>query len=838
MSDKQIPPYDFQGTETKWQKIWAEKKAFAAPDRPDRAKKYYVLEMFPYPSGNLHMGHVRNYAIGDLIARFKRKQGMQVLHPMGWDALGLPAENAAIKDGIHPAKRTEENIVNVKRQFQRLGISYDWDREIGTHRPEYYRWNQWFFLKMYEKGLIYRRESEVNWCPSCLTVLANEQVVDGLCWRCDSVVQRKKLPEWAFKITAYAQQLLDGIDELVAGGWPDRVTTMQRNWIGKSVGLECDFPVSGSKETIRVFTTRADTIHGATYVVVAPEHPIVASITAPDRKADVEAFAERMRKTDKIARTAEGAEKEGVFTGALAVNPFTEEKIPVWVANFVLADYGTGAVMSVPAHDQRDFEFAKKYSLPIRVVIAPKDGPAPDAATMKAATTEDGVLVDSKGFTGLASADAREKIAEMAERGGFGTKAVKWHLRDWGFSRQRYWGTPIPVVYCDKDGMQLVPEKDLPVVLPPDVKLTGDGGPPLAKAESFVNARCPKCGGPARREVETMDTFVDSTWYFARFLDPKNDHAPFRRELADAWLPVDIYIGGPEHAVLHLLYFRFWTMVMKELGLVAHGEPAKRLLTQGIVYKDGNKMSKSKGNVVSPDDMVEKYGADTARVFSLFAAPPEKDLEWDDKGVEGSYRFLRDVWNLVHESLDLLEGAGAVDPAALDPVPAAKAVWRKTHATVKRVTEAIGADFHYNVGVSALMELKNALKEIPVTEKGTPAGRAVMRFAVERLLQCLDPYAPHIAAELWERMGHDEPIDAAGWPAFDEKAMIAETREVPVQVNGKTRGAVVVPTGADQAAVEAAVRADAKLASWVEGKNVARVIFPQGKLINFVVKDA
>lgn len=838
MSEKQNPAYDFQGIETKWQKRWADEKAFAAPEIPDRSKKYYVLEMFPYPSGNLHMGHVRNYAIGDLIARFKRLQGYQVLHPMGWDALGLPAENAAIKDGIHPTIRTEQNIANVKRQFIRLGVSYDWDREIGTYQPEYYRWNQWFFLKMYEKGLIYRRENEVNWCPSCMTVLANEQVEDGLCWRCESVVQRKKMPEWAFKITAYAQQLLDGIKELEEGGWPERVTTMQRNWIGKSVGMECDFPVDGSSEKIRVFTTRADTIHGATYVVIAPEHPIVAKITTPAQKAAVEAFADKMKKTDKIARTSDTTPKEGVFTGALALNPFTKEKIPVWVANFVLADYGTGAVMSVPAHDHRDFAFAKQYSLPIRVVIAPKDGAAPVVAEMKEATVEDGVLVDSKEFSGLESSAAREKISEMAERGGFGAKAVKWHLRDWGFSRQRYWGTPIPVVYCDKDGMQLVPEKDLPVVLPPDVKLTGDGGPPLAKVPSFVNTTCPTCGGPARREVETMDTFVDSTWYFARFLDPKNLQMPFRRDVADAWLPVDIYIGGPEHAVLHLMYFRFWTMVMKELGLVAHGEPVKRLLTQGIVYKDGNKMSKSKGNVVSPDDMVQKYGADTARVFSLFAAPPEKDLEWDDKSVEGSYRFLRDVWHLVHDVLPMVQGAKPLEPSELDALPASKAAWRKVHATVKRVTEAIGTDFHYNVGVSSMMELKNTLRDIPAAEKETVAGRSAMRFALEKLLQVLNPYAPHIAAELWEKIGFPTSIDKAGWPAYDPAAMISETTEVVVQIMGKTRGAVVVPTGADQAKVEAAVRADAKLKTYVEGKTVTRVIFPKpGKLINFVVKD-
>ena len=837
MSEKQNPPYDFQAVETKWQQRWSATKAFAAPDKPAK-RKYYVLEMFPYPSGNLHMGHVRNYAIGDLIARFKRLEGYEVMHPMGWDSFGLPAENAAIKDGKDPAVRTEENIVAVRKQFDRLGISYDWDRELATHRPEYYKWNQWFFLKMYEKGIVYRRESEVNWCPSCLTVLAHAQVEDGKCWRCESVVEKKKMPEWAFKITAYAQALLDGVDELDAGLWPSRVTAMQRNWIGKSVGLECDFAVDGSAEKIRVFTTRADTIHGATYAVVAPEHPVVAKITTSAQKAAVEAFADRMKKTDKDKRTADDAPKEGVFTGAHAINPFTKQKIPVWVANFVLADYGTGAVMSVPAHDHRDFAFAKKYELPIAAVICAPNSMPPHVDTMTEAFTEDGLLVSSEGFTGLTSAVAREKITEMAERGGFGAKAVKWHLRDWGISRQRYWGTPIPVIYCEKDGMLMLREQDLPVVLPKDVKLTGDGGAPLAKVPAFVNTTCWKCGGPARREAETMDTFVDSTWYFARFLDPKNATTPFRREVADAWLPVDLYIGGPEHAVLHLLYFRFWTMVMKELGLVSHGEPAARLLTQGIVYKDGNKMSKSKGNVVSPDDMVAKYGADTARVFSLFAAPPEKDLEWDDKSVEGSYRFLRDTWNLVHDVLPMVQGAKALDPAELDALPASKAAWRKVHATVKRVTEAIGTDFHYNVGVSSMMELKNTLKEIPAAEKETVAGRSALRFGIEKLLQCLNPYAPHIAAELWEAIGSKDSLDAAGWPSFDAAALISETTEVVVQVMGKTRGAVVVPTGSDQAAVEAVVRADAGLKKWFDGKTVARVIFPKGgKLINFVVKD-
>ena len=885
MSDKtQIPPYDAKSIEAKWQKRWAETKAFAAKDTPDPAKKYYVLEMFPYPSGDLHMGHVRNYAIGDLIARFKRLQGLEVLHPMGWDAFGLPAENAAIKEKIHPSVRTPQNIASVKKQMQMLGLAYDWDREIGTYLPEYYKWNQWFFLKFHEKGLIYRRESEVNWCPSCLTVLANEQVVEGKCWRCDSIVEKKKLPEWAFRITAYAEQLLAGVDELVAGGWPDRVTTMQRNWIGKSTGLECDFPVDGSGEKIRIFTTRADTIFGATYVVVAPEHPIVAKVTTPAQKSAVEAFAERMRKTDRIARTAEGTAKEGVDTGARAVNPFTKEKIPVYVANFVLADYGTGAVMSVPAHDQRDFEFAKKHGLPVRVVIGSPNAMPPHVDAMEEAFTEDGILIASGEFSGKDSETARTKIAEMAERGGFGTKSVKWHLRDWGFSRQRYWGTPIPVVYCEKkcdgkDGMQLVAEKDLPVKLPMDVQLTGEAGAPLARVPEFLKAVCPKCGGAARREAETMDTFVDSTWYFARFLDPKNDRVPFRREIADAWLPIDLYIGGPEHAVLHLMYFRFWTMVMKDLGLVKHGEPARRLLTQGMVVSSAwrcpntascpdagylpkakvdfdeakprcrtcktevvvtlEKMSKNKKNGVSPEYMVDTYGADTARVFSLFAAPPEKDLDWKDDSVPGSFRFLRDVWNLTQESLPQVKDAPVFDPSALASanLPATTAAWRKTHATIKRVTEAVADQFHYNVGVSAMMELKNALQEIPAGEREAPQGRAALRWSIERLLQILNPYAPHLAAELWETLGNGD-IQKAGWPKHDPAALVADTVLVVVQVNGKKRGDVTVPAGATQADVEAAAKAETNVKAHLEGKQIAKVIYPKKDLINFVVKGS
>ena len=829
--------YDHKSIEQKWQRRWADTRAFAAPDRPDPTRKYYVLEMFPYPSGNLHMGHVRNYAIGDLIARFYRTRGKQVLHPMGWDAFGMPAENAAIKDGIHPSVRTPQNIANVKRQFQMLGMSYDWDREIGTYQPEYYRWNQWFFLKFLERGLIYRAEREVNWCPKDETILANEQVVDGKCWRCESAVVKRLMPEWSFRITAYAQQLLDGIEELVAGGWPDRVTSAQRNWIGKSTGLECDFGLAGIDGKISVFTTRADTIHGATYVVLAPEHPLVARITTPARKSAVNSFVARMKGQDKIARTAEGAVKEGVDTGARAVNPFTGKEIPVWLANFVLADYGTGAVMSVPAHDQRDFEFARKYGLDIKVVIAPTDGPAASAGTMAAAFTEDGVTVDSAGFSGVTSERARQAIIGKAASEGFGKASTKWHLRDWGFARQRYWGTPIPIINCPKDGAVPVPEKDLPVLLPKDAPLTGEGGSPLAKVPAFMNVPCPKCGGPAKREAETMDTFVDSTWYFARFLDPTNSKEAFGRANADAWLPVDIYIGGPEHAVLHLLYFRFWTMVMKDMGLLAHGEPAKRLLTQGIVHKDGAKMSKSLGNVVSPDDMVEKFGADTARVFSLFAAPPEKDLEWNEDAVSGSCRFLKRTWNFVH-GLTGLGAKAAVDAKALEAAsPAMATAWRTAHAAIESVSADIGERFHYNTGVSTLMKLLNDLEAVPPADRVRREVGPALRFTVESLLQLLNPYAPHITEELWEKLGHTESIVAAGWPVFDPAALVTSSIEITVQVMGKLRGHVTVPADATEETVIAAALADAKIKPWVDGKElVKRIYVARSKILNLVVK--
>ncbi|HYG67548.1 MAG TPA: leucine--tRNA ligase, partial [Anaeromyxobacteraceae bacterium] len=799
--------------------------------------------MFPYPSGAMHMGHARVYTIGDALARQLRMRGYDVLHPIGFDALGLPAENAAIKDGRHPAERTRENIVSFRAEMKRLGYAFDWDREIVTADPSYYRWNQWFFLKMLEKGVVYRREGKANWCTGCNTVIANEQVVDGLCERCSSPVVEKIIPEWAFRITAYAQRLLDGLDGLK--DWPERVTTMQRNWIGKSEGAEVDFAVPGGAK-IRVFTTRVDTIHGCTYVVLAPEHPLVDAITAPERRAEVAAFVERMRKTDASARTGEDAPKEGVFTGARAVNPFTGEQVPVWIANFVLAEYGTGAVMSVPAHDQRDFEFARKYGLPIRVVIQPEQGDRiPGGDALERAFTEDGVTEASGDFTGLRSAEARARMSAFAQARGFGQGTVRWHLRDWGFSRQRYWGTPIPIVYCPDHGAVPVPEDQLPVLLPEKAIITGTGEPPLAKVPEFVNTTCPRCGKPARREVETMDTFVDSSWYYARYLSPRDDARPFDPAAAKRWLPVDVYVGGPEHAVMHLLYFRFWHRVMHELGLTFEDEPAKRLVTQGIVNgPDGRKMSKRWGNVVTPSTMLDKFGADTVRLFMLFAAPPEKDIDWSDEQVKGMYSFLGRVWRIFHARQDCfsapdlgsLRAQGQPAEAAperaggpgglLGPpgmTPDFLELRRRTHRTIKRVTEAFDGDLKFNTGIAALMELVNALYQV---EPKTDPERAAVREALVALAALLAPFAPHAAEELWhevlgpsarERLLAEEP-----WPAWDPALTVSDVVTIAVQVNGKLRGEVQAPITAGEADVRALAEREERVRAHLEGKTIRK----------------
>ncbi|WP_434389382.1 leucine--tRNA ligase [Melittangium boletus] len=825
--------YEPQAIEAKWQQRWSEAGVFRAGTRPGAPKKY-ILEMLPYPSGKMHMGHVRNYLIGDVYARFFKMRGFDVLHPMGWDAFGLPAENAAIKDGVHPAVRTRENIDSFKKEIHSLGYSYDWSREVNTSEPEYYRWNQWFFIQMLQRGLVYRRFSKVNWCTGCLTVIANEQVKDGVCERCDSPVLDKEMPEWAFRITRYSQDLLDGLDQLKE--WPERITSMQRNWIGRSEGVEADFTVQGSDERLRVFTTRVDTIFGCTYVVLAPDHKLVSRITTPARRAEVDAFVKKMAATSKTERTDEGATKEGVFTGAHALNPFTGQPVPIWIANFVLSDYGTGAVMSVPAHDARDFEFARKYALPVRVVVQPAQGdklPAGDA--LESAATEDGVLADSGEYSGLTSAEARKKMGAFLQAQGKGEPKVTYRQKDWGFSRQRYWGTPIPIVYCEtcdpeRKG-QAVPLEQLPVRLPEidtQAVLTGKGEPPLAKVPGFVNATCPTCNGPARRETETMDTFVDSCWYFARYLSPHYAEAPFDPKEAQRWLPVDVYVGGPEHAVMHLLYFRFWTRVMKLLGLSPVDEPVTRLVTQGIVNgPDGRKMSKRWGNVVAPSSIVQKYGADTARAYVMFAGPPERDFDWSDDQVEGAFRFLKRVWVLAqqHQGTAGTTHEGAFEGKALE-------IRRAAHKCLKRVGEAIDR-LSFNTAIAGCMEYVNALYAL-----GTPesvAEKAAMAEAVKVLTVVLTPFTPHLADEIAEAYGAKDFVVNQGWLEFDPALVVDDVIPYAVQVNGKLRAEVRVAADAGEADVRAAAEADERVKAALAGKTLRKFVFVPKRLVNFVV---
>ncbi|ANA39989.1 MULTISPECIES: leucine--tRNA ligase [Geobacter] len=823
MQERYIP----KNVEGKWQKIWEDNKTFTVTEDPSKPK-YYLLEMFPYPSGRIHMGHVRNYSIGDVVGRFKRMRGFNVLHPMGWDAFGMPAENAAIKHGSHPAKWTYENIDYMRSQLKKMGLSYDWGRELATCDVDYYKWEQKMFLEMYEKGLVYKKSSFVNWCPDCETVLANEQVEDGCCWRCDSEVAQKELDQWFFRITRYAEELLE--DTWNLPGWPERVLVMQRNWIGKSFGCEIDFPVEGKVEKVKVFTTRQDTLYGATFMSLAPEHPQALELTTPERRAEVEAFIDKVKKTDKIKRTAEDFEKEGVFTGAYCINPVTNLRMPVYLANFVLLDYGTGAVMAVPTHDQRDFEFARTYGLPLQVVIQP-EGETLDPAAMTAAYTEVGTMVNSGPFDGMRSDAAKEKIADYLEKEGIGTKTVNYRLRDWGISRQRYWGNPIPVINCDICGVVPVPDKDLPVVLPMDAEFTGEGGNPLARVESFVNVTCPQCGAEARRETDTMDTFVQSSWYFLRYCCPDFASGPIDRARAGYWMPVDQYIGGIEHAVLHLLYSRFFTKALRDLGYVTAAEPFKNLLTQGMVIKDGAKMSKSKGNVVDPDALIERYGADTARLFTLFASPPEKDLDWSDQGVEGSFRFLNRVWRLVFEVLPFIGSAVKPDPASLGD--GARDLRRTVHKTIRKVTDDLDERFHFNTAISAVMELVNAIQSFE--PKNAPENAPVLREAVESVVQLLAPFVPHVAEELWESLGHQGGVEAAGWPSYDPDATVEEELLIVVQVNGKLRGKVTVAVGAGEEQVKAAAFADDKVKPWLDGKQIRKAIYVPGKLLNIVV---
>ncbi|SNR76303.1 leucine--tRNA ligase [Desulfurobacterium atlanticum] len=914
--------YKFKEIENRWQEIWEKEKLFKA-DIDENKEKYYVLEMFPYPSGKIHMGHVRNYSIGDVVARFKRMFGYNVIHPMGWDAFGLPAENAAINRGIHPKKWTLSNIKYMKNQLKRLGFSYDWDREVATCLPEYYRWNQWIFTKMLEKGIAYRAKTTVNWCPTCQTVLANEQVEDdGGCWRCGTTVEQKEIDSWYLKITDYAEELLQDL-ELLKGHWPDPVIEMQKNWIGKSIGAKVKFPLEEKIEDvehIEVFTTRPDTLFGVTYLVLAPEHPLVEKLTKEEQRGKVKVFVEKMRKTEKRKRTTGELEKEGVFTGSYVIHPLTNEKIPVYIANFVLMDYGTGAVMSVPAHDQRDFEFAKKYNLPIKIVITPENENI-DAEKLEEAYEKPGVVVNSEKFTGMKSTDAKIAITEELEKKGLGEKAIQYRLRDWNISRQRYWGTPIPVIYCEKCGIVPVPETELPVKLPENVQFTGEGNP-LEKVEEFVNTTCPKCGNSARRETDTMDTFFDSSWYFLRYCSPECETLPFKPEEASYWMVVDQYIGGIEHAVLHLLYSRFFTKVLRDLGLFkadeTHkqykffkaGEPFENLLTQGMVCKRwikvktalsvlgikeeddisklinalggksenkgktvkeflsenriGNgdnfllvisneeiakqienwkekleelvkthgelsKMSKSKLNTVSPEDMINRYGADATRLYILFAAPPETEFEWKMEDIEGAFRFLKRVFNFVEENASIFRED--TPPSTLSK--AGKELRRKTHETLKKVTEEFNERFKFNTAIAAIMELFNLISRF---KPETGGDKAALKEAIELMIIMLSPVTPHIAEEMWKITGHKTLVSTHRWPKVDEEALIKEEIELPVQINGKVREKVTVPADIDEEKLKEVVLSLEKIKKYTEGKEIKKFIYVKGRLVNVVVK--
>jgi leucyl-tRNA synthetase len=841
MAEDKDVRYDPAAIEPKWQQRWAADPTLYAAEPADCGKpKYYVLEMLPYPSGALHMGHVRNYSIGDALARHMWMRGYNVMHPMGWDAFGLPAENAALKNHTPPREWTLKNIAAMKRQFQRLGMGFDWATEVTTCMPDYYRWNQWFFLRMYERGLAYRKKSKVNWCPECATVLANEQVIDGRCWRHeDTIVELRDLVQWFFRITAYADELLQGLDKL--DGWPEKVRTMQRNWIGRSEGTEVDFfleEIQGSgirdqgseKTRIRVFTTRVDTIFGATSVQLAPQHALVAEFTAAD--AVLKAQVDELLEQQKLAREAGdlGAiEKHGVPTGRFAINPYNGERVPIWVANYILADYGTGAIMSVPAHDERDYEFAAKYGLPIVQVVRPEDE---TLAVVLPFVTEDGVLMNSGEYDGLSYSQAVKKLQEVAVRGGFGEPKVTFRLKDWGVSRQRYWGTPIPMIHCETDGLVPVPEDQLPVLLPEQIEITQQGGSPLSKVPEFVNVICPKCGGPAKRETDTMDTFVDSSWYFYRYIDAKNSNAPFDPKIAAYWFPIDQYIGGVEHAILHLIYSRFWTRVMRDLGLVKDDEPVRNQFSQGMVIKDGHKMSKNRGNVVSPDDMVGRYGADATRMYSLFAAPPDRDLDWQEDGVAGVSRFLSRVYRI---SVKYAPYARSGAAGKADSKTSA-ALLRKLHQTIAKITLDFEGRWHFNTCVAAIMELVNEIQGADAQLAAGDVSAAVVHELLRSLALLLAPFAPYLAAELWEELGEGGSILRAPWPLSDPGLAKEDELEIPVQINGKLVTVLRVPADADAKAIEAAALADEKVQLRAAGKSVAKVIVVPGKLVNLVVK--
>jgi leucyl-tRNA synthetase len=852
--------------EPRWQQRWAaQPDLYAAEPAGSGKPKYYVLEMLPYPSGELHMGHVRNYSIGDALARYMWMQGYNVLHPMGWDAFGLPAENAALKNNTPPRAWTTSNIAAMKRQMNRVGFSYDWSNEIATCLPDYYRWNQWFFIRMFERGLAYRKKSKVNWCPQCATVLANEQVIDGRCWRHeDTIVEQRDLEQWFLRITDYAQELLDDLDKLK--DWPDKVRTMQRNWIGRSEGAEVSFAVEDAShapedevrhkgtavlpaledakttgDKITVFTTRIDTIYGATSIILAPEHPYVKEFsTNNERLADEVADLLNQQKQAREAGDIGEIEKHGVFTGHYAINPFNGERLPIWVANYILAEYGTGAIMSVPAHDDRDYDFAKKYDLEMRIVILPRrtdDGNGnTEPESMLPYTDEDSLLINSGEFNALGNREAQQKMAAFAEEKGFGKPTVTFRLKDWGVSRQRYWGTPIPMLYCEKDGIVPVPDDQLPVLLPDNVEITQQGGSPLSKVPEFVHATCPKCGGPARRETDTMDTFVDSSWYFYRYTSAKYDKGPFDPAAAQYWFPIDQYIGGVEHAILHLIYSRFWTKVMRDLGLIRNDEPVERLFTQGMVIKNGAKMSKSKGNVVSPDDMIARYGADATRMYSLFAAPPDRDLDWQEDGVAGISRFLGRVYRLVIKAASGMRRPIGTEGKHLHPA-VAPLLERKLHQTIHKITLDFAGRWHFNTSIAAIMELLNLFSEHEGAIVAAVESDARARELITNLVLLLAPFAPYLAAELWGEIGGTSPVNKVPWPKSDPDKMVELTIEIPVQVNGKLRAVVQVPKDVDQDTLREAVKADPKVLAAIAGKEIVKAIVVPGKLVNIVVKS-
>ena len=831
--------YDAQRVEMKWFERWRQDAALYAAEANSTKKKYYVLEMLPYPSGALHMGHVRNYSIGDALARYMWMNGYNVLHPMGWDSFGLPAENAAISNHTPPREWTLRNIANMKAQMKRLGFAYDWSREVTTCLPDYYRWNQWFFLKLYEQGLVYRKKSKVNWCPKCATVLANEQVLpNGCCWRHeDTLVEQRELEQWFVRTTKYAEELLRDLDKLE--GWPEKVRIMQRNWIGRSEGTLVDFKLDGNAgpagSTISVFTTRIDTIFGATSLQLAPEHPMVADFTRFNQPLgeSVQQMIAEQRKAKEAGDIGE-IEKHGVNTHRYAINPFSSERVPIWIANYILMDYGTGAIMSVPAHDDRDYDFAKKYKLEIRLVILPiADDPEETMTEPQLPfTAHEGMVINSGPYSGMSCSEAIQKMAAYAEEKGFGKATVTYRLKDWGISRQRYWGTPIPMLYCEKDGIVPVPEKDLPVLLPENVKVTLAGGSPLGEVPEFVNAICPKCGGPARRETDTMDTFVDSSWYFYRYTDAHNDRAPFDGKIAGYWFPIDQYIGGVEHAILHLIYSRFWTKFMRDLGMITNDEPVERLFTQGMVIKDGRKMSKNLGNVVSPDEMVARYGADAARLYSLFAAPPDRDLDWQDTGIEGIQRFLGRVYRFFVRNPVKADSRVVASP---DLSPEARAIQRKLHQTIKRVSDDFRGRWHFNTCISAIMELVNVLygAEAAIAAGAVPA--AFLAEVQRDVVLLLAPFSPYLAHELWEMVGEKGSLLRAPWPKYDGELAKEEEIEIPVQVNGKLRSRVVVPADADESLVLERALADEKVRAAIAGKQIVKKIYVPGKMVNIVI---